>query len=176
MHVGNTDILFQQSVLAALSDDTSNLQLDLRSAANTHDTIPKGAFTLARVELKTERMDKNLSIARKGTALQLAENLKPVANFDDKKALINPDFSPLQYINVEIESIQQNILGLYDSGAETCLANSTIIEAAKEHITYIRQIKIKPVIGPAIDADFVKINIRLANKQHIPYIAQLAQT
>lgn len=84
MHVGNTDSPFQQSVSAALSDDTSNLQLDLRSTANTHDTIPKDAFTLARVELKTKRMDNNLSIAHKGTALQLAENLETVANFDDK--------------------------------------------------------------------------------------------
>ena len=54
-------------------------------------------------------MDNNLSIAHnhKETALQLAENLETVAIFDDEKALINPDFSPLQYINVEIESIRK---------------------------------------------------------------------
>jgi hypothetical protein len=52
----------------------------------------------------------------------------------------------------------------------TGLANCTIIEAAREHITYIRQIKIKPVLGQAIHADVVNTNIRLANKQHTPYI------
>jgi hypothetical protein len=91
--------------------------------------------------------------------------LQAITMFDENKAITNPDFSPLQYINVDMESVSHWVLGLYDSGAETCLANSSIINQDGENVTYVGQIKIKPIIGPAIDADLIKLNIRLANNE-----------
>lgn len=160
---------------AGVSRNTSNVapedfKLDLRSTVNTQDTLPKETFTLSRVTIQTNQSDENAPIAPNDIIYKPSENLQTVTIFDENKALINPDFSPLQYINVEIESLPHCVLGLYDSGAETCLANSNIFKEEMHNVTFVGHIKIKPIIGPAIEADLIKINIRLANSDTMQYI------
>jgi transposase InsO family protein len=160
---------------AGVSRQASNVapedfKLDLRSTVNTQDTLPKETFALSRVTIQTNQSDKNTPIVPKDIVCKPSENLQTVIKFNENKALINPDFSPLQYINVEIESLPHCVLGLYDSGAETCLANSNIFTEEMHNVTFVGHIKIKPIIGPAIEADLIKINIRLANNDTMQYI------
>ena len=46
----------------------------------------------------------------------------------DFKKSINPDFCPLQYVDIEIQGVVNPVSTLVDSGSEICLASMTLFE------------------------------------------------
>jgi hypothetical protein len=79
-----------------------------------------------------------------------------------------PDFSPLQYVNVEIQGINGCIAGMADTGAQISLCNRSVIQSL--NLPVVGNLKIKGIIGDAHDADLVVIQIRIADSKDMPYI------
>src|SRR5664279_1474065 len=85
------------------------------------------------------------------------------------KLVLNPDYSPLQFIKVEVADVENPIPAVIDSGAETALVNSAIF---KESFSppKVGTLKIKGIIGEPFTADLVLLHIKLpdSNSPYIP--------
>ena len=117
------------------------------------ETQPKHAFTLSR--LCVDDSEDTLSLDTLNTVIDYSkENI--------------PDFSPLQYVDINIQGLQNSIAGTIDSGAQICLCNRSLINSLD--LPIVGSVKIKGIIGNAIDADLICLHIRLSNADDAAFI------
>ena len=102
------------------------------------------------------------------TAIAESENPKIISDYSLNKALINPDYCPLQYVSVCIENVPNCLNGMIDSGAETAVAHTSLFPDALP--PSIGKITLRGIYGKPIVAELVLLNIRLASNPSTSYL------
>lgn len=71
-------------------------------------------------------------------------------------------------IFVNVQGLQNSIAGAIDSGAQICLSNRWPISSLR--LPLVRSVKIKRVIGNAVDGDLMCLHIRLSDADDAEFI------
>jgi hypothetical protein len=101
-------------------------------------THPKDVYTMARLTLQEP--------------LPLESSMNILHENNSIKSVRHPDYSPLQFIPIHVANVPEVIPALIDSGAETCLANSKILQEGNKP-KVIGKLLVKGIIGDPFQAD-----------------------
>ena len=97
---------------------------------NNSSVATDSAFATCRMCVDDFKTTDVMSILACGVSTELntvdTSHDKPTQQ--DFKKSINPDFCPLQYVDIEMQGVVNPVSALVDSGSEICLASMTLFE------------------------------------------------
>jgi transposase InsO family protein len=113
-----------------------------------------------------EPVDKLISVGNVITHANQGEDVVGSRN----NVIIDADveFAQLHHIDINIKGISDTVKGLEDSRAQLCVVRSDLIKDLS--VERIGSVKLRGIFGSPVQADLVRLHLKLANEPSISYV------